>query len=367
MSVITEQLSDLTYFRGRVALAEILNCLGIGAGDLVAVQAFTCVAVPEAIMAAGATPYWIDVEENSVNMSPTALKEAWCENIKAVVVQHTFGVMADMPGLAAAIPDGVPVIEDCCHTFSSSLAGQQAGTFGIASFYSFEWGKPIVLGAGGAAIANEGSLKKALTSRLARFSRPSRVRQAKLVLQYIGFSILYRPGLYWFVKGLFNRLSRMGLAVGNYNPIDPDVLSDDFSCRMSARDEKRLKKRIGLIKRDDQRRREIAGWYDEILREISDLRPVVQVQGAENVLVRYPVIVTDKPTVLRRAKGRRIEAAEWYNSPVHPLGQQEWVMVGYEAGSCPNAEDMARNLISFPMGKTVKRHHADKIRSLFEQ
>lgn len=80
-----------------------------------------------------------------------------------------------------------------------------------------------MLGVGGAAIANEGGLKKALTSRLTRFSRPSRVWRVKLVLQYIGFSILYRPGLYWFVKGLFNRLSRMGLAVGNYNPIDPGV------------------------------------------------------------------------------------------------------------------------------------------------
>ena len=50
---------DLTYFRGRVALAECLKSLGVGKGDRVAVQAFTCVAVPEAIMAVGATPLWI--------------------------------------------------------------------------------------------------------------------------------------------------------------------------------------------------------------------------------------------------------------------------------------------------------------------
>ena len=56
------------YYRGRVALYAILQGLGVGKGDDVVVQAFTCLAVPEAIMALGARPVYVDIEPNGFNM-----------------------------------------------------------------------------------------------------------------------------------------------------------------------------------------------------------------------------------------------------------------------------------------------------------
>ncbi len=367
MSVIADQISRFTYFRGRVALAEILRGLGVEPGDLVAVQAFTCVAVPEAIMAIGAIPLWIDVDENSVNMSPAALKEAWRQEIKAVVIQHSFGMMADMNELEEAVAGRVPIVEDCCHTYLSSLGERQAGSFGIASFYSFEWGKPVVLGAGGAAATNDTDLAAKLATRLPGFQRPAFKKQFKLFLQFIGFSVLYRPSLYWTVKALFRRLSRAGLAVGNYNPIAPGMLSEDFNTRMSKSADRRLKHQLEKVAEESARRRTLAAIYHELFSGIETARLVAPTANSDDVMIRFPILVDDKPAFLRKAEANRIEAAEWYATPIHPLPEADWGQVSYEAGSCPNAEYMALHLVSFPMSASVTRKHVIQAASLLRQ
>ena len=150
------ELGELLYFRGRVALHAILNGLGIGSGDEVALQAFTCVAVPEGIMATGARPVWIDIESDGYNMAPESLESRITPRTSAIVVQHTYGIPADLERiLSIAERHQIPVIEDCCHTLASTYHGKPVGSFGVASFYSFEWGKPLVAGIGGAAVVND--------------------------------------------------------------------------------------------------------------------------------------------------------------------------------------------------------------------
>lgn len=352
--------SRFTYFRGRVALAEILLGLGVGPGDLVAIQAFTCVAVPEAVMATGAKPLWIDIEDDGVNMSPTSLENNWQKTVKAVVVQHTFGMMANMDELEKVIGGRAPIIEDCCHTYMSSLGGKLAGNFGIASFYSFEWGKPLILGAGGAALTSDPDLSQKLAARLARFHPPSRIQQFKLFIQYIGFSILYRPSLYWTVKALFRRLSGAGLAVGNYNSVGPGILSKDFETSLSRSAVAKLKRKFKNIEADSKRRRDLAKVYTEAFNASGLKGSIKALSSADNVLIRFPYVVDDKPALLSRAEENRIEVAEWYATPVHPLTNDDWHLVNYIAGSCPNAECMAKHLVSFPMGASVSLKNVEK-------
>ena len=138
------------YFRGRVALYALLKALKVGKGDEVAMQAFTCVANPEAVMAIGALPIYVDVEVDGVNMDPGDLEGKITSRTRAIVIQHTFGIPADIAPLRAiAKRNNIPVIEDCCHTLASRYDGQTVGSFGIGSYYSFEWGKPLVAGIGG--------------------------------------------------------------------------------------------------------------------------------------------------------------------------------------------------------------------------
>ena len=86
---LSNLLADLVYFRGRVALYALLKALDVGPGDEVATQAFTCVAVPEAIMATGASPIYVDLEPTGFNMDVGDLQHKITSRTRAIIVQHT--------------------------------------------------------------------------------------------------------------------------------------------------------------------------------------------------------------------------------------------------------------------------------------
>src|SRR5687767_9094442 len=103
------ELTQRTCVRGRVAMAPILRALAVKPGDDVLVQAFTCIAVPEAVFSVGARPRYVHVALGSPNMDAADLKEKIRSDTKAVVIQHSFGLPADVHALsnitaAAEIP-----------------------------------------------------------------------------------------------------------------------------------------------------------------------------------------------------------------------------------------------------------------------
>ena len=87
---------NFLYMRGRVALSRLLLGLNILPGDKVAIQAFTCVAVPEALKSIGAIPVYVDVEKNSVNMSHKQLINILEENEDVQAVSSNFDVSDDV-------------------------------------------------------------------------------------------------------------------------------------------------------------------------------------------------------------------------------------------------------------------------------
>jgi len=351
-----------TYFRGRVALAAILRNLGIGRGDAVALPAFTCVAVPEAIMALGARPFWLDVDAVTLSSPADEVRRALAAGVRAVLVQHTFGLPADMdailPLTAAA---GVPVVEDCCHTLGSTLHGRMVGTFGAAAFYSFEWGKPLVAGVGGAASAR-GALGERLAAEAVALVPPPPGVQVRLELQRLAYALLYRPRFYWTIRGLFRRATAAGLAVGNYHPVDSADLSPEFGWAMAPRSAARLRRLLDRQASDSQRRRLLAAAYRAALP--GGVSPA-SVPGADPVLLRYPLLVDDKPAVLARAAEQRVELAGWFATPVHPLAGDSLRQVGYEPGQAPRAEALAARIVSLPMNGLVGPRDVDAAARLF--
>jgi len=362
-----DQLTMLTYYRGRVALREILRALGVTTGDKVAIQAFTCLAVPEGVMAAGARPVYIDIEAHGVNMDYHDLNRKLTDRVRAIVVQHTFGIPAEMDSIMAVAADrNIPIIEDCCHTFLSSYSGQQVGTFAEAAYYSFEWGKPLVAGVGGSAAVNNPALFATMKRRRQELLTPSLQRRLKLDLQYAAFNLFYRPSLYWQVKHLFHWFSSRGMAEGNYNPIHVDTApAEDFSLRMSPQTEKRLQRKIQNITRQADYARKIASLYRHQINAPGIEHPQVPLQ-AEVVYNRYPLFIEDKPRILSLASKAGIEIKDWFSSPVQPLTSDTLHLVHYEADSCPCAELAASKIISLPTHERTTESYASKVIRFFE-
>ena len=149
---------------GTAALFLALAGNEIGPGDEVIVPDITFIATANAVVMSGAKPVLVDVDPNTLNLSPSEFKKAITSQTKAVIPVHISGRPADMPNiLEIAENHGLVVIEDAAEAFSSKLNGKCLGTFGHAGILSFSPNKTITTGQGGAILLDDDSSRGAIT------------------------------------------------------------------------------------------------------------------------------------------------------------------------------------------------------------
>lgn len=119
---------------GTAALHLALLALDVKEKDEVIIPSFVCTAVLNAVNYTGATPVIVDVEPLTFNISGDAVKKALTSKTKALVVPHLFGCPAEMDKLSEM---GIPIIEDCAQAVGATFKGQNVGSFGLLSVFSF--------------------------------------------------------------------------------------------------------------------------------------------------------------------------------------------------------------------------------------
>jgi dTDP-4-amino-4,6-dideoxygalactose transaminase len=154
---------------GTSALHLALINIGVKAGDEVICQSMTFSASANPIAYLGATPVFVDSEEDTWNMSPEFLEQAIKDRIskgkkpKAIIPVHLYGMPANMDKIIEiADKYEIPVVEDAAEALGSTYKGRAAGTFGAMSILSFNGNKIITTSGGGAFVSqNEDWIKKA--------------------------------------------------------------------------------------------------------------------------------------------------------------------------------------------------------------
>ena len=136
--------------------------MGVGPGDEVIVPAFTWVASANAVLHAGATPVFADVDPKTFNISVERLAEKISGKTRAVMPVHLFGLCADVDAIRAALPGGVRILEDAACATGGEYKGTPAGGLGEAGVFSFHPRKSITTGEGGMITTNNGALAGAL-------------------------------------------------------------------------------------------------------------------------------------------------------------------------------------------------------------
>lgn len=141
---------------GTAALELATLIIGIGPGDEVIVPSFTFSSVANAIVLRGATPVFVDVEPQTLNLDPACFEAAITSRTRAVIAVHYAGVLCDMDRiLGIARRHGIAVIEDAAHAIGAHDAtGRPAGSFGDFAAFSFHFTKNITCGEGGALVVN---------------------------------------------------------------------------------------------------------------------------------------------------------------------------------------------------------------------
>ncbi len=134
---------------GTNALVAGLVGLEIGPGDEVIIPAHTYMATATAVLAAGAIPVIVDVDD-SITLDPAALEASIGPRTRAVIPVHMWGAACDMDAIMdIAERRGLLVLEDCCQGVGGGYKGRKLGSFGHAAAYSFNYYKNITAGEGG--------------------------------------------------------------------------------------------------------------------------------------------------------------------------------------------------------------------------
>jgi len=184
MATYTGSPRAVATVNGTAALHIALRLVGVEIGELVITQPLTFVATCNAIAYCGAEPLFVDVDRDTLGLSPSAL-EAWLADnacigddglcrtrldgrvIRACVPMHTFGHPADLDGLLAVCGRWhLALVEDAAESLGSFYKGRHTGTFGDLGALSFNGNKIITTGGGGMILAGEtlGSRAKHLTT-----------------------------------------------------------------------------------------------------------------------------------------------------------------------------------------------------------
>jgi perosamine synthetase len=131
---------------------------GIGPGDEVICPSYSFIASANAVVHAGATPVFADVEDDTWNLDPSDVGRRVSPKTKAVLAVHQVGLAADLDRLRAAVPERVAILEDAACAIGSTYKGRPIGSHGNVACLSFHPRKTISLGEGGMLLTDDASV-----------------------------------------------------------------------------------------------------------------------------------------------------------------------------------------------------------------
>ncbi|MGD9804349.1 MAG: DegT/DnrJ/EryC1/StrS family aminotransferase [Hyphomicrobiaceae bacterium] len=144
---------------GTVALHLVLAALRIGPGDEVIVPDLSFIATANAVLMAGATPVFADIEEATLCLDPSAVEQLITPRTKVILPVHLYGHPANMPAIMSiAERHELTVIEDAAEAHGAEIGGRRVGGLGHCATFSFYGNKNLTTGEGGMITTNDGGL-----------------------------------------------------------------------------------------------------------------------------------------------------------------------------------------------------------------
>jgi perosamine synthetase len=341
--------SAFAFWKARVAMYAILRAMGVGAGDEVILPGYTCVMDINPIKYLGARPVYVDIEPQTYNLDVNLLEKAVTPKTKVIVAQHTYGYPCEMDAiLSIAGRHGIPLIEDCCHSLGSTYKGKLCGTFGLATYWSFQWNKPFTTGLGGMATVSDKDLAGKIADLCEQHLRkPSATAAWLLAAERVVYRSLIYPKTTALATSLFRWLVTKGVIVGSSSSQEfTPTMAEGFFTGISAGQARSGLRQMKKIDQNIAHRRNMGQIYDQLLREAGWPVPAVPAH-TDPVLVRYPVRVTDKERAVREAPAWFVELGTWFECPLHPI-ETPLGLYDYAAGMCPEAERACREVVNLP-------------------
>jgi len=296
---------------GTDALFLSLKASGIGPGDEVITCANTFFATAGAIVAAGAKPVFVDVDD-TFTMDPDKIEAAITGKTKAIMPVHYMGLPAQMPRISAiAKKHTLTIVEDSCQALGAAIDNQHVGTFGAAGGFSFHPLKNLNVWADSGIIITQSDA----------------VYQQLLLLRNHG--LINRDEMVQF--GYNSRMDSVQAVVGNH-----------------------VVRGFDDINKNKHRN---AALYNKALRELSPHITLPRVaDGYTHSYHLYIVLAQDRDTLLAHLQENDIEAKIHYPIPLHL--QKPCRELGYKEGDFPVYEEQTSQYLTLPVHQHL---HTDQI------
>jgi aminotransferase EvaB len=298
---------------GTDALVLALRALDVKPGDEVITTSNTAIPTVSAIVSAGATPRFVDIEDDTCLMDVSLLESAITARTRAIVPVHLFGQCADMDAVSSvAARRGIPVVEDCAQSTGADYRGRRAGSMSTLSAFSFYPTKILgAYGDGGMVLTGD----EALAGRLRR-------------LRAYG-----TEGTYYAEEHGYN--SRL------------DEIHAEILRRKLQRIERYIERRIALARR-----------YDEQLGDSGLVLPVTR-PGNRHVFHLYVVRHPARDAIIAALSEQGVSVGIHYPWPIHTM--RAYARFGGGDGSLPVTEQAAREIFSLPMYPSLSDGEQDRV------
>ena len=298
---------------GTVALHLALLALGIGPGDEVVCPTLTYVAAANSVVYCGAKPVLVDAEPTTWNLDPAAVEAAITPRTKAILVVHLYGHPADMDAIRRiADAHGLRVVEDAAEALGARHRGRLVGSLSDVATFSFYGNKVITTGEGGMVVTDDSTLAEKV--RLLRGQGQDPMRRYRFPV--VGFNY---------------RLTNVASAIG------------------CAQLEK-VEWHVG-------RRRQIAGWYRELLGDRPGIAFSPEAQWATSSFWMSSVVLEgrtedERDRVMAALQRAGVETRPFFY-PMHTLPPHA------EDRAFPVADALAAGGINLPSGAALSYRDAE--------
>ncbi len=355
---------------GRSAEFAILKALDLEKGSNVLIQAFTCNAVINPILWAGLNTIYVDCA-NDFNVDLSSLREAIAtKQSKVLIVQHTFGLPANMDEiLKIARENNLIIIEDCAHALGAEYKSNvglptealaKVGTFGDAGFFSFSRDKVISCVYGGMAVTNNDEIGKKLEALQKEFGQPSMFWIFQQLLHPLLLHFIILP-LYDFIE-----LGKLFLIFSQWTHVLSKAVSwqekrgerpDYFPKALPNALAMLAKNQFNKLETLNTHRLQIAEFYYQQLQNTKFGLPLKD----RNIFLRFVVTHPKAHEIVYEAWHKQnILLGNWYTSPIDPKDTQLDKMQ-YKPGLCPNAENLAQKTLNLPTHVNISMEEVQRI------
>ena len=353
----------ISFDSGRSGFAAILECLKINKGDEVLLQAFTTVALPNAIRRRGAKPIYLDIKEDTYNINPEKIEEKITPKTKVLVVQHTFGNPAEMDEIMKITKKhNLYLIEDCAHSLGAEYQRKKTGMFGDVAFFSFGRDKVISSVSGGMVVTNNSELGRKIKELKNKISYP---RKSLIVKQLLHPLVTcFSLKIYYF----FNAGKVLMYLASNSEIITRAYTKKEKKCGQPENSPQKMPNalaeiachQIKLTNKFNEHRRDVAKLYEEKL--IADQNIVLPKTTAKskNIFLWYTILAENKKALIKKASARNIILGDWFPQVVGPM-EVDLVKAGYQKGSCPVAEKVSSRCVNLPTHHRISINDVEKI------